>query len=408
MVPTVFRSKTMAISSKKTRNTPQPKVDESCLRLTQLAHRLGADAQLPRVTDLKAELGVSLTTLDSALRRLEEQDVIYRKRGAGIFVSPAVQATVGLICDPDMFRTAEHSPFWNMLVDFARERARSHGEGFEMHFGQRQGAQPLQRGLGRDLQEKRISGVIGVGLYDDATDWIEAQGVPLVNLFGPGAHQILLNQAQLVREGVRELIALGCHKPALWYVVPPFRPIERKPRHSGRDQIPAFGEALAAQGLPFDPAQIEACEELLEASDYRHTTSPSEQGRILVRRVFGGPRETWPDGLLITDDQMTRGALAEMERYEVRPGRDVFIVSHANSGSPVLEGYEDRLTRIEIDPHDVVNTVFATLETLMKRQEAPARQLIAPHRVQRPTTGAHADPLPRRAATLPARIAQPV
>ena len=106
------------------------------MRLTQLAHRLGADAQLPRLSDLKAELGVSLTTLDIALTRLEERDIIYRRHGYGVFVSPSVAPVVTLICNPALLRSGEQSAFWDILIEAARARATSHNELFEMHFSQ--------------------------------------------------------------------------------------------------------------------------------------------------------------------------------------------------------------------------------------------------------------------------------
>ena len=383
----------MAISSKKTRNVPQPKVDESCLRLTQLAHRLGADAQLPRLADLKNELGVSLSTLDIALTRLEERDVIYRRHGYGVFVSPSVQPVVTLICNPALLRSGEQSAFWDILIEAAWVRATSHNELFEMHFSQPLDqpngakARPLQQGLMRDLQERRVSGVIGVGLAPEVGAWIESQEVPFVHLFGPGSHAVLLDKEQLVEQGVRVLAERGCRRIGLWHAIAPYQSHQES---AGEVYVESFERELRRLGLEFSPARVEACDELLSPPDYQHNVGALRQGQTLARRVFSRPRAGWPDGVLIVEDQLTRGALAEIERLGVQPARDVVIASHANRNSPTLDGFDLRLHLIEVDPQEMVNTAFATLEILMNGGQAPQYQTVqtrsAPNALESPNS----------------------
>ena len=361
----------------------QPKVDSAYHRLIQLAHCLGADAKMPRVAELKQQLGVSLTTLDSALKRLEEQDVIYRVQGSGIFVSRSVQTVVSVICEPGLFRSNEDSPFWSMLIGQAQRRAEEKGEAFEMHFASSNKVAPMQYGLMREFREKRVHGVIGVGLEESTVEWIEAQNVPFVSLFGTGAHNVNLAAGEVMKQGVRELAEMGCGRLGLWYLVSLHRPFGEFPQTMRDNRIRPFREALQKADLPFDPALTRGCEDLLQAPNYQATASHVEQGRLLARRVFSEARGNWPDGLVINDDLMARGALSEMERFEIVPGRDVQIVSHANAGSPTLEGFEHRLTTIEFDPREVVETVFATLERLMRGQDAPANQQVKPHLVRR-------------------------
>ena len=97
------------------------KPQELCAQLAALAQRLGPEAKLPTVTELRKSLGVSLTTLNSALGQLEERGVIERRHGVGIFVAAQwqpkhVPKAISLVCDPTFFQVAGHSPFWDLLV----------------------------------------------------------------------------------------------------------------------------------------------------------------------------------------------------------------------------------------------------------------------------------------------------
>jgi hypothetical protein len=53
------------------------------------------------VLELCDTLGVSKATLDGALRELEGHNMVYRRHGVGIFVSPLMRRTIVVICPPD-------------------------------------------------------------------------------------------------------------------------------------------------------------------------------------------------------------------------------------------------------------------------------------------------------------------
>lgn len=55
--------------------------------LSEKISRLSAGAKLPTFKELYTELGISQSTLDRALRSLEEKGAITKRRGSGIFVS---------------------------------------------------------------------------------------------------------------------------------------------------------------------------------------------------------------------------------------------------------------------------------------------------------------------------------
>jgi DNA-binding LacI/PurR family transcriptional regulator len=94
-----------------------------------------------------------------------------------------------------------------------------------------------------------------------------------------------------------------------------------------------------------------------------------------VSQTFVTAREDWPDGLIITNDILTRDVMCALQKFDIVPNRDIVIVSHANTDSPVLRAYEDDLTLVEYNSGEIVQTMFDQLETLL-RGEAPIKSLV--------------------------------
>ena len=62
---------------------------------------------------------------------------------------------------------------------------------------------------------------------------------------------------------------------------------------------------------------------------------------------------------------MTSGALTACDEMGIRLGRDIQVVSHANTGSPILFGKVPPLITIEYDPADIARAIFALLDEVM-------------------------------------------
>ena len=339
------------------------KIQEVCAQLLGRAHTLGPGAKLPTVIEMRDELGVSMATLDAALRELEEQNILTRRHGIGVFVSSELHTTaIALVCDSSFLRAAGHSPFWELLLEAAQHRARAGGERFELHLAASGGdlGAPLQRGLTRDIKDRALDGVIGVGLYEDAVRWIEAQGVPFVSIFGPvfGARSASVNfdKARFLALGAAQLAARGSKRVALWQVEP-----------VGCDEGCLLGQAEEARlferlarkhGMTVAPP-------IQLAGESAASLSRHEQGVALAGQ-FAAPRAGWPDGVLISDDMLTHAALMHLRQLGVRVGEDAQIVTHANAGSRVLEGHGVPLTLLEYHPTETVEAAFGALEALLR------------------------------------------
>ena len=350
------------------------KAQDAHERLLEMATALGPNARLPTIQQLRRELNVSLTTLDSVLKQLESQSIICRRHGLGIFVSPRLrQKCIGLVCDPAFF-CAGTSPFWQQFIEGVRSRTSQHGEAFRFYLAMRSSddALPIHDDLIEDVKAQRIQGVLFVGNNLAAQEWLEQQNVASVVFAGQGIHRVELDIIQLVNLAGRHLVAKGCQRIALlcpWEVraIPPQDLVdETADTEEEWDDIAAFRQLLAESGLSFFPELIWDVRNLGE----RVTSVPEthqEQGYQAVMNLFDGSHPA-PDGLLSTDDMMTRGILAALRKLGLKPGHDVQIASHINRGSTVLTTDDESVAFVEIDPSEIVSTMFSQLEKLMECQ----------------------------------------
>lgn len=65
----------------------RPRLKEACLKLQQMALELGPDAKLPTMIELRAQLGVSFSTLNNAVRELERHGMLRSINGVGVYVA---------------------------------------------------------------------------------------------------------------------------------------------------------------------------------------------------------------------------------------------------------------------------------------------------------------------------------
>jgi len=356
------------------------KPDELCLQLTALAQRLGPGAKLPTARELSRFYAVSPTTLHVALGRVEAEGTISRKHGAGIFVSrtlPAAKHSIALVYNFGFLRASNHSPFWDGLLERAQLRARTQGEEFHLHFALPQGRGPgggviLQNNLREEITSGALHGVLGVGLDIFAARWIEEQRVPFVAFAGPSRFNVGVETRSLVRRAVAELVRQGCQRIGMWRPVSSYSPSGDGTEYM-EQEVGAFREALAANGAPFFPELVKTNEHLSSGPQGPPVETLQEQGHRTALEAFA-VHATAPDGVVITDDMMTHGALTALQKLCVAVGRELQVASHANEGSAVFANHPE-ITLLEFSSAALVDHMFGLLEALM-RGETPERENI--------------------------------
>jgi DNA-binding LacI/PurR family transcriptional regulator len=352
-----------------------------CDEILRLAQTLGSDAKLPTVAQLCAEYSVTVVTLNSALEEMERRGVIYRRRGAGIYVDPAMhQKSIVLLCHPSFFQSGT-PPFWNMLVERVTQQAESRQEKISMHFtawGYKD-EMPIDDSLLQKIRDQRVHGILGVGLTNAQTHWIEALGVPYVGFAGAGRCHIENDFIELVRLGVEQLALRGCRSIGMWLATPVYRPrkaIDYFPEQM-RQTLKGF---LQDHQLPYYPELVQDNLHLQPEEDSITTMSSYEQGFHTAMRVFCKPTDRKPDGVVIFPDNLTRGALVALNKLGVEAGKDFLIATQSNVNSSVLLGFEEQVIALEYDPNQIVSTMFEMLEALMRGETPePCIAVLKPH-----------------------------
>jgi DNA-binding LacI/PurR family transcriptional regulator len=350
---------TKGIAVKEVVLRPAAKFDQTCAQLSQMAYNLGPDARMPTFANLCEQTRVSKATLDAALGQLEAQGIIMRRQGAGIFVSSALKRSIALVCDPQFSLEPRLRGFWELIVREARLRVAGSHYDLAFHFSTLETdsateGPALHPALMDDIQAGRAQGVLTVGLPDATVEWISGQGTAVVAFAGLGPVSVNMDVVDVVKLGVEALAARGCRRLALWSET------GDEPRKGKRAEARVFRRALTARGLEFHNEWLRPqAPEIMGVSSF-------DQAREWVQDVFGAPRKCWPDGLLITNDILTRDVMPALQKLDIVANRDIIIASHANTDSPVLRPYEDDLTLIEYDSGEIVQSMFNQLETLLR------------------------------------------
>jgi DNA-binding LacI/PurR family transcriptional regulator len=347
---------------------------EVSTRIHEIALAQGPGAKLPTLRELCIRLDTSPATVGHALGDLEKRNIIYRRQGSGIYVSPKLhQRVIRVLFHSSFISRPSPSPFWGLLWgSFAREsqaRAARKNEQCQIQavMGTPSSEQPFPDDLMQLLDGGRTHGILAVGLDELALPWIVSRKIPMVVYAGVGDWRVTNSWEAEMRLGVQALADHGCRRIARWG-----QPEDESERGaSSGDDIDRkinrlMSEQLARRGSQLDE-EISIGGSLYAAGRIRNSSALSYQdhGYRLARLAFSRPREEWPDGIVIGDDMVADGAIAAMRKMGIAVGEDVIIVIHANAGSPVLYDIRDRIVRIQYDPNDIVDNMFAMLDLLM-------------------------------------------
>lgn len=287
-----------------------------------------------------------------------------RRQGSGTYVSEKFATSVGLVYDRSLLG-ASASPFGELLLNEAQERATAGGEKFSLYL-----ADPSSTGaavhddLVEAISTRKIAGVLTVTRQEKAIAWLEKK-VPVVALSyrDIAPYRVRIHHAQTAYLGVKELARRGCKRIALW--IPEGVGIGPKEGSNTFEELERFKDALKESGLEYAP---ELVYNLGNLSDTVGDTfiDNREKGRAAARETFGSIK---PDGIVSIDDAMTLGALAEMNKMGVRAGHDITIATHTNKGSQLLYAFAEELILLEVDPGEVASAMFSLLEARLRGDE---------------------------------------
>ena len=168
----------------------------------------------------------------------------------------------------------------------------------------------------------------------------------------------------------------GCRRIGFWGVPELW--------HGNPATLDATDDFIASEICPHLPAFIEVLP--TQKATEGDEVSLREVGWQLAQSVFGGNNKApRPDGILIDNDMVTRGALVALRQLEQYVGSAVKVASHSNKHTDVLADYHDVLLRLEYDPAHIVDRMFETLQSRWRGEPVPARSYVTPTLI--PTSG---------------------
>ena len=353
------------LPSRRTNPAPDSAVGGLVERLNQLAHERGPGSKLPTVQEMRRDYNVSVTTVQEALHTLEAGNVLYRRQGSGIYVSPHLHRKNVRVLLNGAFAVGQGvSPFWGMLwgrtIEAAQKRAETQDETLDFHLVALGAGidDAYFAALESDVLTGRVHGLLSIGLDNAVPDWIRQPETPHVAYAGDGHWRVLSGDDSRIGVGIAALAEQGCRRIDYWNHI-----ILALSGDLAQKEKEAYQDALHALYLPVPPGALPHLAEAIATPEWRRL-SIQEQGYRLTHHLFAGRRPPI-DGLFIGDDMMTSGAIIAFHELGIQIGRDITLATGSNAGSPILFGYEKRLTRIEIDPGAIARAMFAMLDGLM-------------------------------------------
>lgn len=338
--------------------TDHHKQPKALAALEKLARHLGPGARLPRVRELAQALGLTVATLDQALRQMESRGLIVRRPRSGVFVSNQIeQKSIGLVFGRNIF-SAGISPFYGQLIERCQQRASKHNERFSFFLDiegmdSSADAPPVHRDLVSAVEDGRVDGLVLACRGKRSQEvWLRAQGIPLVVLgetdLGPGS--VSNDREAMVRGGLDCLTQAGCDSLGIigaWH-----RDVDIFAKLTSSSGLKIRQECLVRPPYPDDQGA-----EGHEAFGYESIRFLLSQGK--------GKRGILPSGLVITDDTITRGACIALDEAGLELGRDIHIATHANKDSSILREWSEHLALAEFDSVITVEAIFQMLEEMM-------------------------------------------
>lgn len=192
-----------------------PLYEQAADRLREAVQTLEPDAPLPSEREMAAEYGVSLNTMREAVRILAEEGWVARRQGLGTFTArPVAKGEVALVVHHDMTHPGS-SAIYHQITQAVQARLDQAGIASRLYISRRkpglEQTDLLCPEFFRDLEENRISGVIGILLAANSP-WfqqLEERGLLLLG-YGEGKPFSVTSSARtFYREAIAEMVQMG-------------------------------------------------------------------------------------------------------------------------------------------------------------------------------------------------------
>ena len=313
------------------------KAERVAYDLDALARSLGSGERLPSVRKLCKDMGISLATLNTAMRTLEARGIIERRHGSGVYVTDQISIARVAVVVNAAFYLAGGSPVWGMILGEILRALRGNEFEASIYLAQPGDHDGLAKYLPTDfelaVEQGRVDGVIAIGLELELIEGMEERGLKPVSFAGPGSLNLRVNITRMaqelaklyVAEGKTTAMLVGCHHKAHWDEV------RKSIEAAGMKVLPATDSHWEDQGLVKRMAR-----------PYLHLGQDFAQE--FQRSIQNGVK---PDVLFVMDDTFAQGFLMVWRNSPDRFSVD--LACHSNRELRLYMGWEGRLGLMEVE-----------------------------------------------------------
>jgi len=296
---------------------------EQVIRSGQLAQ----GQRLPPTSELAKQWGVNYSSVQRAMDYLSAAGLVERKPRRGTFVREVTdRAVIGLLVGPHLLE--ETAYFFRALARAITQeiggkewRCLTYDQ---ITFANEESMAESKKRLLHDIQHHKFKGLIYIGCSPSAREEFTDHDLPSV-IYGlpPGELVVCSDFYDFGFAATRYLVKRGRKRIAY------LRTLSTETAPMGGDRQ-GFADALKQHGVELNRHSILQVEQVSDLRSY----SPERFGYEQMRKLLaewdsdGGP----PDGLIVSDDVMMRGAAHALTEHGIRFPDQMEIVTQANEG----------------------------------------------------------------------------
>jgi DNA-binding LacI/PurR family transcriptional regulator len=320
---------------------------------------------------LAEKLGVSIVTLREALQCMVSEKLIVRHQGKGTFVlkreAEGQDLPIGVLVDVDVGHPNTSPSQLRFGIAFTREMEKR-GHKAVLFLGTLKpgdsSEDPTSLDARKALEEHSIKALIVV-CWTSPT-WrtkFELAGIPVVRFGGDCPSGVQLDYPFFVSSAIDDLVEKGCRRLALlsWEGV-------NGEYASLISQV--FRDQLMRKGLEVREPWI------------THSFNPNLTGAgwEAFREIWRGSEGEKPDGILITDDSLLRGALLAIHELRIRVPEQLALATMVLPDCSLGEIVPSAVYEIPIDK--IAGMIADLTEARLRDRDLPSRKLLV-HPVRR-------------------------
>lgn len=316
--------------------------------------------RLPPERELCQRLGISRLTLNKAMARLEDLDLLKRAAGRGTHVAklPANDA-IAVICDIEHLTESYHSPSTDVIIKSLLGAARQGGLGPHFIVGSGGTAKDFIASLNMDSSVWReIKGVVAIAWKDGFEERLAEMGIPsvIISSWNQGRHSVILDYDALGRIAARLCAKAGAKKACVVHHQPDSSEDFCRPADS-------FADEAAKLGAGIQTLRVGA------------SVLTPDRGFEMAGEIEAELNGC--DALFISDDNLAAGFARRFEGR--RPSNLKLILAQATKGAP--PALPPSFKRISFDPAEVGARAIEALNALRKaglESQAASKAYITP------------------------------